>query len=230
MACRNGNVFPYKTNRGLARSWNDGLHLATEADCDAVLLLNDDLFFYPGGYQEFRQTVEVVRTLSNNVSHVTVIGLETGTSHHAGQIIPQNFACCAIMRETIARVGYFDETFSPAYYEDIDYARRAALTGMTLHVDQRVLVEHERSSTYRSMSERDRQLSLADVERNRLYFVTKWGCHDNPDYVRPFDDEKYGLDISFSTRSRPYNLALFSSFAEARDLHGQSRVQPHLHS
>ena len=33
MALRDGNVFSYRTNWGLARSWNEGMHLAMEADC-----------------------------------------------------------------------------------------------------------------------------------------------------------------------------------------------------
>ena len=175
MAERNGNIFDYKRNRGLARSWNEGLHLATESGCEAILLLNDDLYFREGGYEEFVSTIGALRNLSRNVSYVTPLGLETGSSAHAGQVIPQNFACCAIMPEAIERIGYFDETFAPAYYEDIDYDRRLALEGMTVHVHQNILVDHERSSTDRNMSPEARKQGAVLYQKNQNYFLSKWG-------------------------------------------------------
>jgi GT2 family glycosyltransferase len=42
---RGGHLFPYMVNRGLAKSWNAGIHLAVQAQCEAIMLLNDDLFF-----------------------------------------------------------------------------------------------------------------------------------------------------------------------------------------
>ena len=202
MASREGNIFTYRFNRGLARSWNDGLHLALEAGCDAALLLNDDLFFRDNAYDEFVRTIAAVKKISNNVSYITPLGLETGTSAHAGQILPQQFACCAIMPETIDRIGYFDENFTPAYYEDFDFDRRARLAGMTVHVHQQVLVEHERSATHRSMSAQERSIADAQFAENRIYFENKWG----PDttWTFPFNETSIGLGISFSNRQRPY--------------------------
>lgn len=204
MAARNGNVFTYRENRGLARSWNEGLHLAMEAGCDAALLLNDDLFFYKGGYDAFLHTISTLKTMSRNISYVTPLGLETGTSPHAGQILAQQFACCAIMPETITTIGYFDENFTPAYYEDIDFDRRARLSGMTIHVHQAVIVEHERSKTHRSMAVEAKATADAAFQKNRAYFGRKWGG-DNPDFTRPFNDPEIGLMISFANRRRPYN-------------------------
>jgi len=36
---------PYGVNRGLARSWNDGLRLFVRERGDILLFVNDDLFF-----------------------------------------------------------------------------------------------------------------------------------------------------------------------------------------
>jgi len=42
------------------------------------------------------------------------------------------FACFIIRKSAIAKIGYFDENFFPAYYEDCDYMYRAKLAGAKL--------------------------------------------------------------------------------------------------
>lgn len=210
MAARDGNVFTYRDNRGLARSWNEGLHLAMESGCDAAILLNDDLFFYDGGYAAFIHTIRALKDISRNVSYVTPLGLETGTSAHAGQVLAQQFACCAIMPEALINIGYFDETFTPAYYEDVDYDRRARLFGMTVHVHQSVIVEHERSSTHRLMTSDERQKADACFLANRTYFGLKWGG-DNPSYLHPFNNPECGMKIAYARRRDPYSRKVITA-------------------
>ena len=206
MASRGGNVFPYRTNRGLARSWNDGLHLAMEAGCQAALLLNDDLVFREKGYAEFADTIAAVRAISTDVAYVTPLGLETGASLLAGQVIAQQFACCAISPEAVERVGYFDENFFPAYYEDVDYDRRCRLLGMSIHVHQQVLVEHERSATHRSMSDEDKTFIDARFQANKRYFERKWGT--GSDLPAAFGQADLGCHIAFEKRHAPYGAEL----------------------
>lgn len=203
MDSRGGNIFDYKVNRGLARSWNEGLHLAMQAKCDAAFLLNDDLFFYEGGYAALVHTVGALKAISRNVAYATPLGLETGTSAHAGQVQPQHFACCAIMPEMIERVGYLDETFTPAYYEDVDYDRRARLAGMDVHVHQAVIVEHERSGTSRMMSALEKAEAERQYAQNREYFIRKWGG-DDPWYLTPFNDPDRSQQITYANRRQPY--------------------------
>ncbi len=203
MAPRDGNVFAYKCNRGLARSWNEGLHLAMEAGCDAVLLLNDDLFFYEEGYRAFSHTIEVISNISHQTSFVTVNGLESGGGPLSGKVIQQSFACCAIMRSCIEKVGYFDQNFAPAYYEDFDYNLRAGGLGFHSHLDQRTLVEHQRSSTASGMNSADRAALDESFEANKRYFIKKWGSEVGV-YHRPFNSSKFGHSIDFSDRFDPY--------------------------
>ena len=202
MEARDGNVFAYKTNRGLARSWNEGLHLAMEAGCTSALLLNDDLVFRTDGYTKFVETVAIVQSLSQNVAYITPLGLETGASALAGQVIEQQFACCAITRETIEKIGYFDENFSPAYYEDIDFDRRCRLAGMSIHIHQEVLVDHERSATSRAMPKETRMQLDLDFKENKNYFERKWGEHH--DYRCAFNVPEFGLKIPFAMRHSPF--------------------------
>ena len=203
MGPRNGNVFPYKTNRGLARSWNEGLHLAMEANCDAALLLNDDLLFFEGAYVEFCETLKALRNISRDVAYATCHGLESGNSPWFGKTEPQGFSCCAIMRECVAKIGYFDETFWPAYCEDMDFYNRVRMAGMGIHVDPRCLVEHERSSTRSRLSSTEAKCLDEALRRNAAYYESKWGTSEKA-YVSPFADPDLGPEISFSSRRKPY--------------------------
>lgn len=201
---RQGDLFPYMVNRGLAKSWNTGIHLAVQAQCETILLLNDDLFFYEGAYCEFLRTIEAVNDISDNVSFISTNGLETGGSPFVGKVIPQNFACCALTTSAVDRVGYFDENFWPAYFEDVDYARRAGLLGMTVHIDPRTLVEHERSST--SRKDEDIRKNSADYfNANKAYFEKKWGgSRGSEAFNRPFGCATFDSLIPYERRNAPY--------------------------
>src|SRR5215469_14811838 len=52
-ASTDSRYFPYARNRGVARSWNEGLHASFNDGNDATFLVNDDLFFYEGGFDAF---------------------------------------------------------------------------------------------------------------------------------------------------------------------------------
>jgi hypothetical protein len=53
----NSRYFPYGKNRGVSRSWNEGLRASFDDGNEATLLINDDLFFYDGGFDEFADFV-----------------------------------------------------------------------------------------------------------------------------------------------------------------------------
>ena len=202
---RGGRLFAARRNRGLAISWNDAIVASMADGCEAFLLVNDDLFFYPGGYETFVDRVVAASEQEPDVLFVTSLGRESGTSPLAGQIVPQSFACGAMLRRCIDQLGFFDENFIPAYYEDMDYHARLDRSGGRLLIDERVLVEHERSATSRLLSSRDRRLLEEAHERNRRYMMRKWGSEraDGP-FQTPFDDPALDLSISLDRRHRPY--------------------------
>ena len=164
-------------------------------------------FFYEGAYREFLRTIESVKNLNDNVALISTKGLETGASPFAGQVLPQKFACCALTSSAIDRAGYFDENFWPAYFEDVDYGRRAKLLKMTVHVDPRTLVEHERSSTSRK-DEFIRKNSIDYVNANRAYFGRKWGGTRGKEvFDRPFGCAAFDSLIPYERRNAPYGEA-----------------------
>ncbi|KAB2860690.1 MAG: glycosyltransferase, partial [Anaerolineae bacterium] len=47
--------YPYGTNRGLARSWNEGMLAAYTNGCDVVLIVNDDIVFSEGDVDQLAE-------------------------------------------------------------------------------------------------------------------------------------------------------------------------------
>ena len=208
VAERKGRYFPYGSDRGLARSWNEGITLAQDSGADLIMLLNDDLFFYDGCFEQFTKHCAEIKASDGSTGVVHTMGLESGGSPYAGTVQTQGFACCAIMPKALETIGYFDPEFSPAYFEDVDYARRLVLCNLTTATDPRTLVEHERGLTARI----DPDLAARNTEiavRCAGYFSEKWGgMLSAATYLIPFNDERFDNKIRFEDRMDPYARGL----------------------
>jgi GT2 family glycosyltransferase len=101
-------------------------------------------------------------------------------------------------------VGYFDQNFWPAYFEDADYFRRLELSGVPNLWDERILLEHNRSQTVRA----DfllRKLHDERTRRNETYYIRKWGRFAGLGWTgratrprtfnHPFNDPNIGCSI-----------------------------------
>ena len=185
-------------NRGLSRSWNEGVREVLAAGATHAMLVNDDLHFVAGGFSTF---VDFARA-HDPLSVAFLQGLETGGSPYAGQVMQQGFACCTLTPAVIERVGWFDQNFTPAYYEDYDYYRRCILSGVAFMTAD-VLAEHERSKTTRDNPE----ISIGHVAimtQNREYYTRKWGPPGAETFERPFDDPAWTNHIAWEDRGDPY--------------------------
>lgn len=197
---RGGTFIPYNRNRGLARSWNEGIKAGLDNGADMVILLNDDLHFRLGGFNQF-VNFSAKELAKDNVGMTFVTGYETDGSWK-GQTQDQGYACCAIAPRLIKHIGYFDENYRPAYYEDADYSQRIGMTGMGISIDPRCLVEHERSGTTRKdpiLQAKHEQ----SVQGCREYFISKWGGDaGHATFHAPFNE--FGPMIDFADRAAPY--------------------------
>ncbi len=205
-----GRYFPYAINRGLAKSWNEGLRYSSNDGNRITLILNDDLHFYEGAFDEF---VDFVITEEKRVPDYGLAGphgLETGTDQspgsdkHFGQSVWQIGSCFAVGPGAIQRVGCFDENFAPSYLEDTDYLRRLDLMGVPLLEDSRTLVEHNRSFTTRTDPALRAQFD--DVfGRNMRYYIRKWGGVPGEEtFSFPFDNGGFGCHIPLEKVGAPY--------------------------
>jgi len=72
------------------------------------------------------------------------------------------------------RIGWFDERFVPAYYEDNDFGYRMHLAEISRHtVPSRYF--HHMSATLKQYSPEERRAHDAAFERNRSLYARKWG-------------------------------------------------------
>ena len=226
--------FLYGINRGVARSWNEGIHASFEDGNDVTVIVNDDLFFYQGGFDAFIDFVDASRVATPNFGVITTYGKETGTdgvvgsSQYYHKANWQGGACLAIGRAAVETIGYFDQNFWPAYFEDGDYFRRLELCGLPVLWDERTLLEHNRSYSLRS----DPFLRRLHGERNRrneAYYRRKWGGvrgwigPDAPPgserFRYPFDEPRFDCRISWTNRDEPYGAPY-----DREDLHSAASM------
>jgi hypothetical protein len=148
-----------------------------------VLIVNSDIAFYPGVLQRISRAVE--RQLRRD----PLFGIGF-TSLCCGS----EWSAVVFTRRLVEKIGYMDENFYPAYYEDDDYAIRAYYAGMRAVVFNNTALLHGEidgskdylsgvvASVYLSPGAKKdpaiirwRKLFEAGVERSRGYINKKWG-------------------------------------------------------
>jgi GT2 family glycosyltransferase len=129
-------------NIGVSASWNRLLEAAGD---EAIVISNDDVTLGRFAFER----------VSEAVSRHPLVVTELGWS-----LFAQAPACTA-------SVGWYDEGFFPAYYEDTDYHRRCRFAGIEPHrLDTGCA--HVGSATIRVARE-------INSDRSALYYRSKWG-------------------------------------------------------
>ncbi len=182
-----GNVwlYPYGRNRGLARSWNDGLYDSYADGADVALIANDDAVAGSGDVDRIAQAA-----LANRDKY-----LVSGIGHdlHEDRLGNMLLALAAINPVALETIGYFDTNFQPIYYEDIDYYRRAKLAGLeALCVGFTHIVHAGSKSLHQVPGQQD--IHAATFHVNRAYYSAKWGGDNGEEtYERPFGEPEASL-------------------------------------
>jgi GT2 family glycosyltransferase len=188
---------PIGWNQGLSRSWNEGLLDAFGRGADLVIVANDDIVFGPG---------DLDRLAGTAAEHpesfiVTCAGPHVGYRY---RLPSHGYACFAVNPIALERIGCFDENFFPAYCEDQDYSRRAALAGLPESNCPDTEVTHRGSASIG----RDPFLAAANAQthgRNLEYYRRKWGGDAGKErFTSPFDDPALGPMIPAAARHTPY--------------------------
>ncbi len=160
-------------NRGVAAGWNQILRLCmADPEFRYLYLVGNDVVFQGPACDVLYEFLEA------HSDYVAVCSIESNKIKPvAGGVDNKHLTFNAIMltRFCIEQVGFFDERFFPAYYEDNDYAHRIVLAlwskgyhSGTVH-DSQVL--HEGS---RTIKEGGVNVSKA-FELNKQRFKAKWG-------------------------------------------------------
>ena len=178
-------------NLGFAGGMNVGLKQATG---DIAVLLNQDTVVREDWLAELVKAMETDERVGiagckmlypdgQTIQHAGgYLEYPLGLAHHYGCGEPDQGqwdeqqevdyvtgAAMAIRRETLMRIGYLDEGFFPAYFEDVDICLRARQAGYkVVYVPTAVLRHHESASTETETIEQHYY-----YHRNRLRLLLK---------------------------------------------------------
>jgi GT2 family glycosyltransferase len=116
--------YPHGENRGVSRSWNDGILDAYTEGADVVIVANDDVCPAEGDLDRIAE--KAARHPDRYIVSCA------GPHERLGRFLPSHgYSFFAVNPIAVESIGCFDENFFPAYCEDQDYARRAGLAGLS---------------------------------------------------------------------------------------------------
>ncbi len=159
-------------NRGVAASWNLGVDRLYREQVDWLIIISAAIrFSMDHGGRDFLQALDYAAK--------NAYALEAG--HGMG------WHLIAFHRRVFDLVGRFDENFHPAYWEDLDFARRVYLANnRSAPLWQKVSVE----------------VSL----RGFCHGVDLGGAKTDPDRMLAYWSEKWGGPPGEETFASPFNL------------------------
>ena len=156
------NVINFGKNLGCASSWNIFLkEYPPESIC---IIANDDLTFESDAIEHL---IDCYNQHKDNPS-VGMITLHGINAH-------SHYCCFIVTKTAIEKVGYFDETFYPAYYEDCDYDYRLRLAGLTTIFADKGIYHHVGSATHKALTPEQLEEHHKNFTKNKNYYEAKWG-------------------------------------------------------
>lgn len=170
----------WENNIGVSKGWNAGLLRALNHGADITIISNDDVSLHPG----------TIRKLSQNIDRFDII---SGTNRRDiaevdGFDEHPDFSLFAVKtRSFVNKFGFFDENFSPAYFEDNDMARRVLVSGGSYGRMLNAGMYHVGSVTQNMDGP---VVTSSMFETNRDYYIRKWGGQPMEEkFTYPFNDE-----------------------------------------
>lgn len=188
-----GVVFDWHENKGVAASWNLGIKTAINRfDCNYFFVPNNDILLHS-------EAVDRLIEATGPTSAVLTTGFDVcGLVNQPEDVFfmpppgkgelseAPEFSCFLLTKKAISKVGYFDENFYPAYFEDNDYHYRIKMAGEKALKIHDALYFHYGSRTIRDNPD-VRAVSNRFYLENKAYFVRKWGGEPGREkYKYPF--------------------------------------------
>lgn len=189
---------PYKVNRGVSRSWNDGILDMMRNRCDVMFIANDDIWVTG---DDIGKMVDA-SVLNSDKWAITCSGWNDGSNKKSED---HGFSLIAINPIAIRLAGMFDENFFPAYNEDLDYVRRVEfMCGLERVHLKDTMVHHIGSATIKA-NQILRQQNHVTHGRNDDYWEKKWGAKKpSAVFTRPFNNRGFTAYIDPGNRHEPY--------------------------
>ena len=187
-------------NLGFAAGMNSGVAAARG---EVVILLNNDCFIGPGGIESFEAHLRDLRVgllgavtnWTGNEAKIDVNPLSLGaflrsSVHerliHCGEsAVVRNIAffCVAFRKAVWEQVGELDDRFGTGMFEDDDYCRRIASTGMEIRIARDTFVYHIGEASFSTLREDGRYQAL--FASNKAAYEAKWNRPWTPHTYAP---------------------------------------------
>jgi hypothetical protein len=140
----------------VAKAWNIGFR----EGCDTTIVTGDDVLFGEHTLRDLEQA-------SMSSPSLFLYPLVNAS---------QMFCVFTAKADLFERIGWFDEQFFPAYYEDNDFFRRMKLAGIEAEAVARCdAYLHDVSSTLKSFNPPEMEEHHAQFRENQRRYMNKWG-------------------------------------------------------
>ena len=145
----------HEKNEGVAKSWNDGIRMAMANDCTHFSVLNDDIELPMNWWSKCRDLFSNAHlvTVKSDIQHTVI----------SGWFFILDIKC-------INKVGYFDEQFSPCFFEDVDYGIRFHNSRLKSAIADIDVFHHGGMTTYGTLKKE----SKISFDNNLIKFRKKY--------------------------------------------------------
>ena len=162
-----------KKRVSLSHAWNQALKLCMkDSEFKYAYVLNNDVILEPYCVDK------LVKFIEEHRNYVLVSAVNT-RDHKKKNVVAEDtvdFSGFLITRECIEKIGYFDENFIGAYFEDNDYHTRVKKAKLKSCLVQSIGYYHFGSKTLnQGLTSAERTIIEKNYLQNRDYFKKKWG-------------------------------------------------------
>lgn len=167
-------------NIGVSRAWNVGVEMS---EGDYLCFLNDDVVVGDGAISFMRDAL-VADVSIGQIGPAGAMWIDGKHSNHVQEgrsVVVDAVAGYAFMvpRHVFASGTRFDTSFSPAWFEEVDFSFRLREQGLQCVVDERIDVKHLGhggvSTTGYAITYMGRDTNLSEVRaRNEKVFTSRW--------------------------------------------------------
>lgn len=142
-------------NIGVSATWNKILR----ENPDWVIISNDDVELHERTIESLVQAAD-----------------ETDADFLYPSFNPGAMFCVFLIKHScVDKIGYFDERFWPAYFEDNDYHRRMKLGGVKELQVANASYDHVVSASLKTNTAEEMEQHHKNFRRNQNYYHLKWG-------------------------------------------------------
>lgn len=166
-----------KENLGFSKGNNQGLKLA---EGEYIGFLNNDILLYPNWFEDCKSVFELENAAFVSPKHINPHFHNTNEKNYIKyfkKIYNNNknyektfdecqFSCVITKKEVLDKIGWFDENYTPAFFEDNDFKYRAIESGYDCFVINTACFFHFGSVTSAKLNQK--------FEQNKDYYFKKY--------------------------------------------------------